>query len=56
MNSALTCRRIFDQWWFHKDWDMRDRWCDVYDPGPEISLGGGYQPSSDQAPELDLAT
>ena len=24
---CVTCRRIFDQWWFHKDWDMRDRWC-----------------------------
>lgn len=24
---CLTCRRIFDQWWFHKHWDMRDRWC-----------------------------
>lgn len=21
------CRRIFDEGWFHKDWDMRDRWC-----------------------------
>ena len=24
---CVTCRRIFDQWWFHKDRDMRDRWC-----------------------------
>ncbi len=24
---CMTCRRIFDQWWFHRDWDMRDRWC-----------------------------
>lgn len=21
------CRRIFDEGWFYKDWDMSDRWC-----------------------------
>ena len=24
---CVSCRRLLDQWWFRKDWDMRDRWC-----------------------------
>ena len=24
---CMSCRRILDQWWFRKDWDMSDRWC-----------------------------